>query len=691
MTSAAALLDEGAAAHRQGRLAAAEAAYRRALELVPDHAPALHLLGLVAYQRRRWDEAIQYLSHAVERHAGEPAYRNNLALALLAAGRLAAAEASARAAVALDPAYVPGHISLAIVLRAAGRPGAAEGACRAAIALDPLSATARCQLGHALNELGRLDDAIKSFQTAERADPRLADAMLGQAAAQRALGRDGEAVECYRRALALHPGDPRILNALGTVWRRLGRRDTAVECYRAALAGDPAFADAHNNLGAVLADSGAFEPAAASFQAALERRPDDAGALSNLGAALFELDRLDEAEACHRRAVALGPDLAAVHCNFANLLTFRQRLDEAERHYRRAVALAPDYGDAWHNLGVVQAQRHDLAAAEASYRAARNHPGARDKADYGLAELALLTGDLAEGWARYESRLNLPGGGDPDPGLTRWDGAPIAGGAVLLQAEQGFGDTLQFCRYVRLAAERARVVLQVPPELQRLLAVLPGLAEIVPFGAPLPPVACRSPLMSLPHLFGTELATIPGTVPYLRAGMAQVEPWRRRLAALEGRRVGLVWAGGIRPGQPRLKAVDARRSIGLAALAPLAAIEGVHFVSLQKGPAASQAEDPPDGMVLHDFTAELGDFADTAALIEALDLVIGVDTAVVHLAGALGKPVWLLNRFDTCWRWLLDRDDSPWYPSLRQFRQPAPGDWTSVVARVAAALAALGR
>jgi tetratricopeptide (TPR) repeat protein len=686
MTDAAAFLGEGAAAHREGRLAAAEAAYRRALDLAPDHGPALHLMGLVVYQQRRCDEAIQYLQRAVERQTGEPAYRNNLALALLGAGRLDAAEASARAAVALDPAYLPGHISLAIVLRAAGRPGEAEGACRAAVALDPLSAAARCQLGYALTELGRLEDAVKSFQTAERADPTLADASLGHAAALRALGRDGEAAECYRQALALRPGDARILNALGSTWRRLGRRDAAADCYSAALAGDPDFAEAHNNLGAVLADAGAYESAAASFRAALERRPDYAEALSNLGAALFELDRLDEAEACHARAVALRPDLAASHCNFGNLLTFQQRLDEAELHYRRAVALAPDYGDAWHNLGVVLAQRHDLAAAEASYRAACRHPASRNKADYGLAELALLTGNLAEGWTRYESRLGLSGAGCPDLGLPRWDGRPLGDRAVLLQAEQGFGDTLQFCRYATLAAERGRVVLQAPPELQRLLAGLSGVSEIVPFGAALPPVACHCPLMSLPDLFGTVLATIPAAVPYLRAPTAQVEHWRRRLAALNGLRIGLVWAGGIRPGQPRLKAVDARRSMPLATLAPLAAIEGMHFVSLQTGQPSCQAADPPDGMVLHDFTAELADFADTAALIEALDLVIGVDTAVMHLAGALGKPVWLLNRFDTCWRWLLDRDDSPWYPSLRQFRQERPGDWAGVMARVTAAL-----
>jgi hypothetical protein len=220
----------------------------------------------------------------------------------------------------------------------------------------------------------------------------------------------------------------------------------------------------------------------------------------------------------------------------------------------------------------------------------------------------------------------------------------------------------------------------------RLLAQLPGVATIIARGNPLPRFDLQCPLMSLPRALGTTLETIPAAIPYLDPEPLLAARWRERIAALPGLRVGLVWAGSPRTRHPRLALVDRRRSLRLAAMAPFAAVPGVSFVSLQKGPPAAQAGDPPPGLTLQDFTRELEDFADTAALIDCLDLVISVDTSVAHLAGAMGKPVWLLNRFDSCWRWLADRDDSPWYPQLRQFRQPTAGDWESAIGRAAEAL-----
>jgi hypothetical protein len=256
---------------------------------------------------------------------------------------------------------------------------------------------------------------------------------------------------------------------------------------------------------------------------------------------------------------------------------------------------------------------------------------------------------------------------------------------LLLHAEQGFGDTLQFCRYASLVGAKARVILEVQPPLVRLCSSLAGVAQIVAQGEPLPAFDLHCPLMSLPLAIGTTLDTVPCEVPYLAAAPELVAGWRKRLAGLDGLRVGLVWAGS-----PRLEldssAMDRRRSITLATMAPLGEVSGVSFISLQKGEPAAQSPDAALGLALHDFTASLQDFADTAALIEALDLVISVDTSVAHLAGALGKPIWLLNRFDTCWRWLLNRDDSPWYPQLRQYRQPSPGDWSSVMREVRDAL-----
>ena len=258
---------------------------------------------------------------------------------------------------------------------------------------------------------------------------------------------------------------------------------------------------------------------------------------------------------------------------------------------------------------------------------------------------------------------------------------------MFLHAEQGLGDTLQFCRYApAVAAKGATVILEVPAPLKSLMRTLPGVEHVVSEYDPSRPFDFHCPLMSLPLAFGTRVETIPAPVPYLWPNPFRTSAWRERLARLGGIKVGLVWAGSARLGNPGALLIDRRRSMRLQQMWPFGAIEGVTLVSLQKGEPASQTRPPPPGLAINDWTDELGDFADTAALIEALDLVISVDTSVAHLAGALGKPVWVLNRHDRCWRWLLDREDTPWYPTMRLFTQPRPGDWASVVRRVSGEL-----
>jgi len=276
----------------------------------------------------------------------------------------------------------------------------------------------------------------------------------------------------------------------------------------------------------------------------------------------------------------------------------------------------------------------------------------------------------------------------PAEPLRRPDPAAWRGRRVLLFAEQGLGDSLQFLRYVPMAAAvGAEVFVEVPASLRRLAATLPGGARVVAEGEAVPPHDLAVPLLHLPWAFGTTLDTIPAAIPYFTADPAQVGAWQTRLAGLPGRKVGLVWAGDPRPDDVVSHRTDRRRSFRLAQLAALAQVPGVSFVSLQKGHGAAQTAAPPPGMVLHDWTGELGDFADTAALMQALDLVISADTSPLHLAGALGRPVWLMDRYDSCWRWLRGRNDSPWYPTLRRFRQNSPGDWGEVAGRVAQALA----
>jgi hypothetical protein len=397
----------------------------------------------------------------------------------------------------------------------------------------------------------------------------------------------------------------------------------------------------------VLSALGRIDEAIESYQTARRRNPNFPDLYTGLGLALRAANRLIEAEESLREAVRRAPADASVHCNLGSLLSDSGRLEEAEQCFREAVRLSPESAEYPYNLGM----------------------------------LHLLTGRLQEGFAGYQHRWQVPPLVPRPFKQPQWRGEPLGGRVLLLHAEQGMGDTLQFCRYLPLIDPAAAVILEVQRPLVRLMRSLPGVRQIVAAGDTPPPFDVHCPLMSLPCAFGTELDTVPASIPYLHADPADAAVWRERLAPYGGLRVGLVWAG-----KPDLQEVDRKRSLHFDQLAPILDLDGVTLVSLQKGPAAAQIAPSRHGAAVLDWTADLSDFADTAGLVANLDLVIGVDTSTTHLAGALGKPVWLLNRFNTCWRWLLDRDDSPWYPTLRQFRQKQPGDWAGVLAEVRAAL-----
>ena len=410
-----------------------------------------------------------------------------------------------------------------------------------------------------------------------------------------------------------------------------------------------------------------------------------------IGGALWALGGLAEAEANCREALRLRPAYPEAHTNLGNALRDLGRPAEAEASCREALRLRPDYSDAHSNLGAALYILGRPAEAEASCReAGRLRPDYPD-AHTNLAHALLLAGRFEEGWTEYEWRWTtrqLLDGARNFP-VPQWDGEAIGDRVILLHAEQGLGDTLHFCRYVPLMASGARIVLEVQAPLVRLLSGLPGITQIVARGDSLPSFDLHCPLLSLPRAFGTTLDTIPAATPYLAADPARTAEWRERLGHFDGLRVGLVWAGGQRQGLPSQVIADRRRSIALDTMAPLGEASGVSFISLQKGEPAAQAATPPPGMALHDFTADLCDFADTAALIGGLDLVISVDTAVAHLAGALGKPVWLLlHDFADC-RWTLTDDASYWYGDLALIRQTSAGDWAGVIAETRRRLEAL--
>jgi tetratricopeptide (TPR) repeat protein len=627
------LFARGLTLHQAGRLAEAANIYSQILATLPNHFDSRHLLGVIFLQSGNPAEALRHIDLALDS----------------------------------SPHNVHALSNRGAALKELGRFDEALGSYDRALGLRPDFADAHSNRGSILHDLQRYEAALASYDRALALRPDHADALCNRAATLHELRRYQEALESCDRTIALQPDYAEAYSNRGNTLQALKRFDEALACFARALALRPDYAEAYSNQGNTLHEINRFADALASYDRALALRPQFAAAHSNRGNALQELRRFDEALASYDRALALRPDYAEAHSNRGNALKELCRFDEALASYDRAVALRPDLADG----------------------------------HFSAALCRLMIGDFARGWQQNEWRwetVQLKGTKRHFPQPQWGGGNSLTDKTILLHAEQGFGDTLQFCRYVpRVAASAGHVILEVPKPLGRLMATLSGGATIIARGDPLPDFDVHCPLLSLPLAFATDLETIPSQVPYLSAPADETRAWRDRLDAnrLDANRfgektrlrVGLVWAGDPRKKLPGANRIDRQRSLVFDQLAPILQVRHCEFHSLQKGDdAVAQLRDSTLDHGVIDYAADLHDFADTAALIENLDLVIAVDTAVAHLAGALGKPLWLINRYNTCWRWLLDRTDSPWYPTARLFRQDATRQWDPVMARIQAAL-----
>lgn len=558
----------------------------------------------------------------------------------------------------------------------ASRLAAAEGAYRDVLALAPDHANTQYNLAVVLKAQGKLDEAIAQYERTLIVKPDSAKAHNNLGIILAGRGRLDEAAAHYEKALAINPDYANAHYNLANILKDRNRLDEAAAHLGRAVAIQPGDAEAHNNLGIVLQELGRPGEAAAHYERAIALRADYAEARNNLGTALKDLGRPDEATACYEKALALKPDYADAHYNLGHILSEQDKIDEAVPRYELAVAIDPGHAKAHNNLGFVLQQQGRLDEAAVRYQRAQTLEPDYADAHWNESLLRLLRGDFPMGWQKYEwrwRRKETPPRVFAEP---LWKGGDLAGQTILLHAEQGFGDAMQFIRYAPLVKKRAaRLVVECQPELLRLFAGVSGMDQLVARGGVLPPFDCHAPLLSLPGLLGTSLETIPTDGPYLRAEPDLVQAWREKLARRSGLNVGLVWRGN--PNHSN----DRKRSIAVEAMAALCAVADVNWVSLQADPRPDEMEFL-SRTGIEDSARSLGDWADTAALVSALDLVMTVDTGVAHLAGALGKPVWVLLPFAPDWRWLLDRDDSPWYPSLRLYRQHNPGDWSPVLSRV---------
>lgn len=499
------------------------------------------------------------------------------------------------------------------------------------------------------------------------------------------MGRLVEAQTQYRKLLQHDAGNVDALHLLGVSSSQLGDHKAAIELIGRAIAIKGDVPDYHLNYGEACRAAGRMAEAIAAYRRTIELGGVDAEVCFCLGCALESANRMQEAVEAFRQSLRLHP-MEAVYARLGFALQSLGRDEEAIIEYDRAIR-AGAKAEVYNNKGVALEQLGKYQEAEALFETALSLDAKHVDSHFNRSVARLRKGDYAAGWPEYEWRwqrkeydnLRRP------YGRPRWDGGNLAGKTILVHAEQGVGDSIQFIRYAPVLASRgARVVVEIFGDLKALSQRVKGVEKVIAMGEALPPFDVEAPLGSLPMLCGTTLESIPAQVPYLSADPVIAETWRSRLAGMGGGlKVGLVWAGN--PKHPN----DRNRSMSLATLAPLALAGNITFISLQKGPQELLSQRPPDGMQCLDFAGELKDFSQTAGLVANLDLVISVDTSVAHLAGAMGRRVWTLLPFVPDWRWLLEREDSPWYPTMRLFRQTARKDWTSVIARVAGELKVL--
>jgi protein O-GlcNAc transferase len=573
------LLSDAIALHRNGQLPEAREQCRRMLQVEPNQAETLHLMGVIAYQQGHHRQAVEFISKAIENKPAHPMFHNNLGLALEALDLEAEAKLEYEKAIQMDDRYADAHNNLGIILK----------------------------------KEGLLDAASRHFQQAINLEHRMPMAHLN----------------------------------FGKTLLDQGNLQAAIGHYQKAIELDPYYAKAYNNLGNALREQGQIDAAIDNFRQAVCIRPNYVGALNNLGNALRACNRLDEAFDIFTRAISAAPDSAESYCNLGNAFKDSGQYEKALSHYKHAIQLRSGFAEAHFNCAMVY----------------------------------LLTENFEEGWPEYEWRLQKQEWKALCPGrsnLPLWNGESFVGKKLLVYDEQGFGDTIQFVRYLPLVKSRGgRVIFETRRQLMRLFDRFPGVDELVErksYNTPAREADSYIPLCSLPGIFKTRLETIPADIPYLHPNPDKVNQWRHRFST-GGVKVGLVWQGS---------SVDPKRSIDPGLFSPLDDKQDISLYGLQKDAAQSESM-LADKRILN-LGDDFKDFADTAGVIANLDLVISIDTSVAHLAGAMGKPVWILLPHVADWRWFLDRTDSPWYPTMRLFRQTAKGDWHEVIRCVLAEL-----
>lgn len=637
---------------QDGHLQEAEEIYQKILTIDPDHSATLHLLGIMAHQTGEYDSAIAFINSAIRSNPQTPDYYTSLGGVFEDQGRLKSAVACYQKALQLKPDFIEACFKLA----------------------------------NAYQDQKIFKEAIVYYLKAIQLKPDFVEACYNTGLAYQALGQSEEAIAWYRRALQLKPEFAEAFNNLGKLLQETGKGDEARACFLEAIRLKPDFAESYFNLAELQHRTGRLDAAEKNFIRALRFKPYMVAALNNLGNLFKDRGNLNAAIENYRQVIRLNPQLAEAYYNLGSALRLQGRFCEAIEVFKRTLQLKPDYAEAYNNLGLSYKNQGRLDPAIDHFTRALQVSPDLAEAGWNRSFTHLLRGDFAQGWEDYEWRFKQSGWKTIYPfryNKPRWEGMPAGDKTIFVHDEQGLGDTLQFVRYLPLVKSRCgTVILETRKSLMKLLNGFPGIDELVERSTDGNPVVAYDyfvPLLTLPGLFNTTIKSIPGEVPYLNADLDKIAYWRARLETKD-LKVGLVWAG-----RPK-HANDHNRSCKLDQFAPLVEVPGVTLYGLQKGPAADQSAHWSVCPEFVNLGKDLEDFSDTAAAIACMDLVISVDTSVAHLAGAMAKPTWVLLPFIPDWRWMMDRTDSPWYPTMELFRQNKREDWSSVFQRVKAEL-----
>ncbi len=695
--------------------------FDRALAIDPNRADVLNNRGVTLHDLNRFEESVESYRRAIDLAPDYAQAHNNLGAVLKELGQMAAAKESYDRAVALDPTDADFFYNRGQVLATMNRNEDAIADYDTAIGLRPSYPECFNNRGNALKALGLFDEALCSYTKAISLAPTYADGYYNRGVLHHELGSFEQAVCDYQSAIRYKPSHADAFNNCGNSLRQLKRFEEAVRCYEKAIHNSPMHSDAHYNRGVVLADLKRYSEALGSYDQAVQINPNHYRAYNNRGNVLHALGQYEDAEASFNASISINPTFAEAYCNRGNFLREMKRGSEAIKDYDEALRIRPDFAPAFNNRAVAledldaldealhfydHAIRIDPTYPEPNYNRAnllRNlgrYEEALDgyvkatvlKPEYAEAHwnrslLLLLLGDYETGWPLYEWRMKTEEHGPSYVHFQQpaWRGeSDIGGKQLLIYTEQGLGDFIQFVRYVPLIEEAwgAKIVLEVPGSLKTLISTMPVSMTIIRKGDPLPAFDVHCPIMSLPYVFRTGIDTIPNKVPYMFADPARTAVWEARLGQKRGLRIGLAWSGSFAHKN------DSNRSISVATLGSLFEL-AVEWHSLQKEYREEDLELLKRTVPVHQHESELSDFSDTAALIACMDLVISVDTSVAHLAGALGKPTWVLLPHVPDFRWMLHREDTPWYPTVRLFRQDENRQWQPVIDRIVAEVSAL--